>query len=106
MMEDDYPTPEQLERIKTWPFGDFPALFTFIDEEVWNQHYGWFDVSDGVGILSETVAKARCATGGWSGNEDVIGALMENRAFWWTCWESSTRGGGFTFEPPIKELRP
>lgn len=36
------------------------------------------------------------ATAGESFNEDIIGAL-ENTMFWFMYWESSHRGGGYTF---------
>ncbi len=37
------------------------------------------------------------ATGGWSGNEELIGALRENFIFWSLCWHQSSRGGGYIF---------
>jgi hypothetical protein len=38
------------------------------------------------------------ATGGWSGNEDIINALADNIVFWSKYWKKSERGGGYTFE--------
>lgn len=38
------------------------------------------------------------ATGGWSGNEDIIGALKENTLFWLICWNLSKRGGYYEFK--------
>ena len=38
------------------------------------------------------------ATGGWSGCEDVIGALRGNTMFWMICWKMSRRGGYYEFE--------
>ena len=36
-------------------------------------------------------------TGGWSGNEELIGAAMES--FWWMrFWHSTTRGGHYVFK--------
>lgn len=43
--------------------------------------------------------EVRMVTGGWSGNESVIAAL-QGSAFWFFYWESSHRGGAFTFEVP------
>jgi hypothetical protein len=39
-------------------------------------------------------------TGGWSGNESIIGAMMDNAMLWSLCWVKSTRGGHFWFELP------
>lgn len=36
-------------------------------------------------------------TGGWSGNEEIIGAMMENRPAWLELWYSTTRGGKYEF---------
>lgn len=38
------------------------------------------------------------ATGGWSGNEDIIGALQDNTLFWTICWNLSKRGGYYEFK--------
>lgn len=44
-------------------------------------------------------------TGGWSGCEEVIDALMKNFGLYATRWQSSHRGGKFVFslesQPPI-----
>lgn len=50
----------------------------------------------------------RLSTGGWSGNEQLIGALERNRVFWALCWKSSNRGGHhvFTVPAPSVELAP
>lgn len=40
-------------------------------------------------------------TGGWSGNEEIIGALQESM-FWLTAWRKSERGGHYYFELPAE----
>jgi len=42
----------------------------------------------------------RVSTGGYSANEAMIAALMENRMWWSRCWLRSERGGHYTFEIP------
>jgi len=36
------------------------------------------------------------STGGWSGNESVVGALRDTM-FWWLYWQKSERGGHYHF---------
>jgi hypothetical protein len=38
------------------------------------------------------------ATGGWSGCEDVIGALADNLFVWAVAWQQSHRGGKHVFD--------
>ena len=40
------------------------------------------------------------ATGGWSGCESVIRAMLENRLFWGMAWYQSKRGGYYEFHLP------
>jgi len=90
---DQSPTKETLEAIKEWK-PPFDGLEEFLTEafrgygRVWRQG----------GFL-------KIATGGWSGNEEMISALQDNAVFWALYWESSHRGGLFQFKiiPPAKE---
>mgnify|MGYP001214703824 CR=1 FL=1 len=82
----DYPTEQELEQIKTW--SDIPSLPEFI-ETVWNTGYGTFARNGGT---------LKLVTGGWSGNEDIIEAMGNNVALFWTLyWQRSERGGAFYF---------
>lgn len=84
---DGYPTDETLEAIRTWPYKDADECLMFI-KAAWN----WPDmaaIKDG---------KLQLSTGGWSGNEDLIAALMGNRVVWLSRWLSSCRGGHYVFE--------
>ncbi len=48
--------------------------------------------------------KFKLSTGGWSGNEEVMSALDQNKMFNMVCWESSKRGGHFVYELPKKSI--
>lgn len=88
-----YPTEQTLEDLFHWGTSSksvLQALFDFIEEAL-NLDYGSFSVEG---------EKIRIVTGGWSGNEAVIGALQQNLAFWGLCWEFSHRGGLHWFYSP------
>ena len=86
--EDGYPTDELLERVRKWPYDQgFEGLLELVQAN-WNWD-NYFQKDGNKYVL---------CTGGWSGNEDLIGALMENHLFWACCWESSQRGGRYEFE--------
>lgn len=84
----DYPSDEDIQRIKDWPFEDVMGLIWFV-QSIWH----WDDYAKLNGD------KFALHTGGWSGNEDIVDALM-GTMFWMLCWESSRRGGHFYFEIP------
>lgn len=92
MDEDGYPTEEEIERIKAWPYTDFGGLLQWINANCWwpGSDYGF----------KQTGRKFRLATGGWSGNEEVIDALNHNPMFNALCWRSSHRGGLHIYEVP------
>jgi hypothetical protein len=41
----------------------------------------------------------RMHTVGWSGNEDIMRALISNHMFWLFYWKKSERGGHYVFSP-------
>jgi len=84
-----YPDEEDLERIRKWSHDDLLGLVDFVRERWTFADWGW--KLEACGLLS-------VSTGGWSGNEELIGALQGNYPFWGLCWESSRRGGHFTFD--------
>lgn len=65
--KDGYPTREELEKIRKWPYDDPEGVLRFIGER-WYWH-DWWGEKDGLWVF---------ATGGWSGNEDLIKALQES----------------------------
>jgi hypothetical protein len=90
--KDGYPTDEELEIIKTWSIkglDDFHNLMKYI-YELWNySELAW----------SQKGNVYQISTMGWSGNEDLIGAMRENMMFWIFYWAQSTRGGHYIFCP-------
>ena len=91
MDENGYPTEEELERIRQWPYDDFMGLMKFVAEQCW-----W----GGESGMRQRGRRFRLATGGWSGNEEVIAALSKNSMFDAMCWQSSHRGGLHIYHVP------
>ena len=99
--QDGYPSDDELQKVKHWDsIGDPHGLVDFL-EEIWH----WPDW----GIYREEgkteCSEKRClnlflSTGGWSGNESIIGTLQSN-FFWALFWKSSRRGGHYEFEIPL-----
>jgi hypothetical protein len=87
---DGYPTEDTLQHVVDWPYTDFNGLLDYVRIAV-----------EGYGSMWEEKGAIKLATGGWSGNESIVGALQENRVFWAMCWESSHRGGLFAFRMPV-----
>lgn len=94
MREDDvdgYPTGEELEYItkfdvlkKAGPHVDdnFAELMAYI-----KARWHW------PSYFTEEGGMYRLATGGWSGNEDLLSALRSNALVHLLYWQSSHRGG-------------
>lgn len=86
---DGYPTDATLRTIRRWPWQDLRGLFAYV-AAAWRypdyvRHRG---------------RRWRFATGGWSGNESLMAALMENRMARALAWQSSHRGGKTVWEVP------
>ena len=92
-----YPTDKTLDIIREWddltPSGRV-ALLDYV-QEAWRYPER---VDRWVGNEEKKLIQYNFSTGGWSGNEDLIGALMDNNVFWLLCWHSSRRGGHYTFQ--------
>ena len=87
-----YPTRHAIGRIRRWSYEDFDGLIDFVHDVWWPQGdpYGW----------KQKGRTLWFSTGGWSGNEEVVGALRANLMFWTMCWDASWRGGHFRFKLP------
>ena len=82
-----YPTELTLKRIREWPCEHTAELLEYV-RSLWT--YKDYATKQG--------KRYRFATGGWSGNEDLIAALQENYLFWALCWQLSARGGLHIFK--------
>lgn len=92
----DYPTHDQLERIRTWDYKDPQGWFAYL-QSAWHwEEYGPQEVP----CEDEGYIEIWCSTGGWSGNEELIEAMRANRMLWaLTVW-AWRRGGHHTFRYP------
>lgn len=103
MDEDGYPTQETIDRVRTWPAEDTPGLFAFL-QALWAYRDRF--VPETVTELGRDRVHWHVSTGGWSGHEDLIEALEQNRLVWLLCWIQSRRGGHYIFEQwvPVPEV--
>ena len=90
-MDKPYPSDHALRTIKDWDYTKIKSLMEFIYE-----HWEYGD-----SCWKQRGRKFSISTGGWSGNESLIGAMQSNRMFWSICWEESRRGGHYKFEVPV-----
>lgn len=87
-----YPEAHELDKIKNWPITKGADLHPFMDYI--HERWKYADC----GYFKRGTKYYRLSTGGWSGNESLIGAMIENVMFWALFWESSKRGGHYMFE--------
>lgn len=86
--KDSYPTEETLDYIENWKLShqEWPEFFAFVCRAWHNNGIVRMEQEDGERVI-------HFVTGGWSGNEAIIGALEHNRVLWAMLWKSSHRGG-------------
>lgn len=109
-IEDGYPTEKALEKIRSWemaegkiPQRSFHGLMDFV-QEIWHwgeRQYSQHRIFDS---LDREAIEYKFSTGGWSGNEDIVGALQDNQIFWMLCWYSSRVGGHYVFRVRNEEI--
>lgn len=88
MDDDGYPTEEELAEISKVDWKSVLGLA----RALWQWPEFWRTEHNGKHV------EHHVSTGGWSGNESIIGAMQENAPFWVMCWMSSRRGGHYVFE--------
>ena len=84
-----YPSDETLKEIEEWE-GDYHKLMGFIKPFWKTSKTGYWNY--------DNKKKYKLGTGGWPGNENIIGALKRNTPFWTMCWWQSTVGGSYVFK--------
>ncbi len=87
--ERDYPTDDELKKIAGWNWNDSKGWFDFVISIWWMPDWGVRRVRNRIYM----------STGGWSGNEDIIGAMRDNFILWSQCWYSHRTGGHYIFVP-------
>jgi hypothetical protein len=100
--DDGYPHQIEIDRIKGWlepdgalTFDNMVALMAYVKRRWKYAEFGyWTEHIDKDGSIFYQIS-----TGGWSGNEEIMGAIHES-PFWWICWESNIRGGHYVFHLP------
>lgn len=84
---------EFVERLPNWNVFT-PTDFKILIEEL-TAHL------EGYGRVWMEDDKIKIATGGWSENEEIVAALMQNSLFVALFWESTHRGGLTVIRPPV-----
>ncbi|ERI39169.1 hypothetical protein M707_02615 [Arthrobacter sp. AK-YN10] len=92
---DGYPTEAALLNLETF-YGSPSELFDYTQQLMRN---GSARVEDSLDTWGRPRKKITLITMGWSGCESVIGSLHKT-LFHFAFWESSFRGGLFTYEVP------
>lgn len=102
--KDGYPTEEELKTIEKWDLSKHKVqdLLEHVRECWWQAEWG-FDLDRTSTYSKSPALRLELHTGGWSGNEEIIGALQANLLFWALYWEKSERGGHYTFKIPVKK---
>lgn len=97
--DDQYPSDEELAYIASWPLeNSVKDLFEYV-VSIWN--YPDFAAIEKVrSDLGWDAYQITLITGGWSGNESILGALEQagDTMMWNIFWLESRRGGYNKFE--------
>jgi len=70
--DDRYPSENALDMIEKWDDQDIKGLFEFIKSIWWMPDWGWQEQ-----INEDENLEYHLATGGWSGNEDILCSLKK-----------------------------
>jgi hypothetical protein len=95
--QDGYPTGDELAKARDWPGPQYAALMAFVKGIWWCPDVCWRE-EDVLDRHGQPCRRYKISTGGWSGNEDIVQALVENGVFWIVAWMEHRRGGHYVFE--------
>lgn len=96
--DDRYPTDYCLKLIEDWHWSDSRGWFNFIENVWYMKGWGWSEKEDIGPVTGRQVVSFSISTGGWSGNESIIGAMQCNQMMWSLTWYQSRRGGHYIFQ--------
>lgn len=111
MINGDYPTEEALKTIREWDSSDPRGLLDYIGP-YWENH-AWPIKQYKFGVQW----MVQMSTGGWSGNESIIGELdsfireaiagskERNNMFFTKYWYRTERGGHYWFLIPLDDMK-
>ena len=91
------PIDDELARIREWPHDDPLGWFAFIKGCWWMAEWGWTEYGTEIGDGGISVTPIAISTGGWSGNEEIIGVMRQNNILWSLTWQEHRRGGHYKF---------
>ena len=105
--KDGYPTEETLERIATWPIetvADMHAAMDFAGS-AWSYPDRW-ETFEEINATNPAAPERvyRFSTGGWSGNESIVGAIERNLVLQMMGAYSWQRGGHYVYRFPAREF--
>lgn len=99
-MNTEYPEDKDLRRIAEWPYNDFVSLAEFV-ANLW-AYPNYVDKYETIDEFDRKILRLSLSTGGWSGNEEIIGALRSNHLFYTMCFQRSERGGRHVYDISLK----
>ena len=91
----DYPTDEELEKIRQWPMEAANDLPPYV-ASVWCYPESAQETSAGLWVF---------ATGGWSGNEEILAAMRDSMAWYLLHWQHLYVAGGLIIVATNEEAK-
>lgn len=100
---DGYPSDETIEAIEQWAWQDAAGCLDFVKAAWHYPEYARDEITAGEAEVlhaEKTEKYLRLATGGWSGNEDLIAAIRHNQMVHALTWRLNARGGLHIYRYP------